>query len=215
MKKLVHAGKLKYIASSECSAATIRRAHKIHPITAVHVEYSLWCRGIEQHVIPTCTELGIGIVAYSPLGRGFFGGTHPGASSGTKFSKNDYRNTQERLLGEAGERNAKLLENVKKIAEEKNVTTAQLALAWVEAQQSRLNGAGVVAIPGTTKEKNLISNVTLDIELTPDELAALEAAVPADQVQGNRYEPGHVTLETDKNRALAPEEAQELGITVE
>lgn len=211
MKKLVDEGKVKYVGLSECSAETIRRAHKIHPLTAVQMEYSLWCRGIEKDVIPACAELGIGLVAYSPLGRGFFGGAT--GVSDTDFSKNDFRREQERMKGEAAQNNAKLLENVQKIADDKGVTTAQLALAWVEAQQFRMGGAGLVAIPGTTKEKNLISNVnSTEIVLSPEEIAALEAAVPVDEVQGDRYDPGMATFENDKNRELTTEEAQKLGL---
>lgn len=215
MKKLVEEGKVKYVGLSECSAATIRRAHKIHPLSAVQVEYSLWCRGIEQEVIPTCAELGIGIVAYSPLGRGFFGGAT--GQPGTEFSKTDFRSSQGRMQGAAGQNNAEFLENVQRIADKKGVTTAQLALAWVEAQQFRMNGAGLMAIPGTTKEKNLISNVnSTNIQLTPDEVAALEAAVPIDQVQGDRYNDteNHVTFESDNNRALTSDEAAKLGLAL-
>ncbi|CDF35760.1 unnamed protein product [Chondrus crispus] len=210
MKKLVEEGKVKYVGLSECSASTIRRAHRIHPITAVQLEYSLWCRDIETGIMPTCAELGIGVVAYSPLGRGFFGG-----STGTtkKYSLTDFRANQPRFVGEAAEGNAKLLENVQKIADQKGVSTAQLTLAWVEAQGHRLNGAGIVAIPGTTKEKNLISNVgSTEIELSPEELEALEAAVPKEAVSGTRYEEGHETWEADKNPALTPEQAAEYGI---
>lgn len=210
MKKLVEEGKVKYVGLSECSASTIRRAHKIHPLTCVQLEYSLWCRGIEEEIIPTCAELGIGIVAYSPLGRGFFGGTTGKVGD---FSQSDFRASQGRMTGDAAEHNAKLLENVQKIADQKGVTTAQLALAWVEAQNVRLHGAGVVAIPGTTKEKNLLSNVkSTEIVLSPDELQALEDAVPASAVKGGRYEEDHIGWESDKNRELTPEEARELGL---
>lgn len=209
MKKLVQEGKVKYVGLSECSASVIRRAHKIHPLTCVQLEYSLWCRGVEEEILPTCAELGIGVVAYSPLGRGFFGG----AGVDSKFDKGDYRAGHERMVGEAGEKNRKLLENVQQIAGAKGVSTAQLALAWVMAQDWRLNGAGIVPIPGTTKERNLVSNVAAtEIELSEEDVAALEAAVPIDEVAGNRYEEGHATWESSKNRELTPEEATKLGL---
>jgi len=207
MKKLVNEGKIKYVGLSECSAATIRRAHKIHPISAVQLEWSLWCRGIEEEIVPTCAELGIGIVAYSPLGRGFFGGELQSA----KFTGSDFRSTHERLIGEHGEANHKLLENVRRIASEKGVTTAQLALAWVQHQQEKLKGAGVVAIPGTTKERNLISNVgSIKIQLSPEELSALEAAIPEDKVKGERCVGGTYPWEADKNRALTAVESEQI-----
>ena len=201
-KKLVEEGKVKYVGLSECSAETLRRAHKIHPVTCIQMEYSLWCRGIEKEVLPTCKELGIGLVAYSPLGRGFFGGAHK-----TDLAKDDFRNNQERFKQEE---NHKMYEKVEEIAKKKGATPAQLALAWVQAQQHR--AAGVVAIPGTTKEKNLLSNVnSLKIDLTKDEIAALEAAVPAEQ--GARYSDSDGKgFEDDKNPPLLPEEAKALGL---
>lgn len=130
-----------------------------------------------------------------------------------KISSGDYRAQQERLVGEGGKKNRELLQNVQRIADAKGVTIAQLVLAWVMAQSWRLNGAGIVPIPGTTKEKNLMSNVgSLDIELTPEDIEALEAAVPQDAIVGGRYEANHVTWEKDKNRELTPGEARELGL---
>lgn len=209
MKRLVQEGKVKYVGLSECSASTIRRAHKIHPLTAVQLEYSLWCRGIEKEVLPTCKELGIGLVAYSPLGRGFLGGVKT-----SDLDKKDWRQNQDRFKGEAGAKNTKMLQELEKIAEKKGVTTAQLALAWVEAQQDRC--VGVVPIPGTTKEKNLMSNVTsLDIKLSKQDIADMEKAVPWEEVDGDRYShdaAGMATFETEKNRELTPEEAKELGL---
>ena len=205
MKKLVEEGKVKYIGLSECSAQTLRRAHKIHPITCIQMEYSLWCRGIEKEVLPACKELGVGLVAYSPLGRGFFGGAHK-----QTLASSDFRASQERFQQEE---NHKMYEKVEAIAKEKGATPAQLALAWVGAQQDR--AAGVVAIPGTTKEKNLLSNIaSVKIVLTPDDLAALEAAVPAEDKQGARYtsDGGNETFETDKNPPLSPEDAKALGL---
>lgn len=204
MKRLVTEGKVKYVGLSESSAKTIRRAHKVHPLTAVQLEYSLWCRGIEDEVMATCKELGIGVVAYSPLGRGFLTGENK------KYDKGDFRNTQARMTGEEGEKNAKLLEKVRKIAEQKGVSMTQLALAWIKGQQNRLGGAGVVPIPGTTKLKNLESNIgAFDIDLSIEELGALEDAVPHDQVQGARYDDDGLALwETDNNREMAEDEAK-------
>ena len=204
LKKLVEEGKVKYVGLSECSATTLRRAHKIHPITCIQMEYSLWCRGIEAEVLPTCKELGIGLVAYSPLGRGFFGGAHK-----KELSKGDFRANQDRFKEES---NHKMFEKVEEIAKAKNATPAQLALAWVEAQQDR--AVGVVAIPGTTKEKNLLSNVeSVKIELSKEDLAALEAAVPDETHQAARYKDiGSKTWETERNPPLTAEEAKELGL---
>lgn len=211
MKKLVQEGKVKYVGLSECSASTIRRAHKIHPLTAVQMEWSLWCRGIEKEIVPTCAELGIGIVAYSPLGKGFLTDSY----KANDIPKGDYRRTLPRLQGDALKRNADMVEKLQKIADEKGVSTAQLALAWVEGQQKLLNGAGVVAIPGTTKEKNLISNVeSLKVELSSEDMRRMEEAVPWEQVDGGRYGEGgsSSTWEVEKNRALTDAEATELGL---
>lgn len=203
MKKLVEEGKIKYVGLSECSAETLRRAHKIHPITCIQMEYSLWCRNIEDEVLPTCKELGIGLVAYSPLGRGFFGGAH----KKTDLSKSDFRSQQKRFQQEE---NHAMYEKVEEIAKKKGATPAQLALAWVEAQQHR--AAGVVAIPGTTKEKNLLSNVaSLKIELTKEEMKALEDAVPKEQ-EARYSDSDGKTFETDQNPPLSAEEAKALGL---
>jgi aryl-alcohol dehydrogenase-like predicted oxidoreductase len=207
MKKLVEEGKIKYIGLSECSAATIRRAHKIHPITAVQMEYSLWCRGIEQEILPTCKELGIGLVAYSPLGRGFFGGSHKAT-----LEKNDFRNTQERFKSE---KNAQMYDDLEKFATNtKGVTVPQLALAWVEAQQHR--AAGVVPIPGTTKEKNLLSNLaSLQITLTKEDIETIEKIVPWEETEGERYGEDHTSWEGDHNPELTREVAEKWGIPFE
>ncbi|KAI0559992.1 NADP-dependent oxidoreductase [Gracilaria domingensis] len=210
MKKLVEEGKVKYVGLSEAPAEVIERAHKIHPITAVQLEYSLWCRGIEERIIPLCQRLGIGIVAYSPLGRGFFGG-----ASRKKLEATDYRASQARFQGDAGQKNEKMLQKMERIAENKGVSTAQLALAWVQAQSSRLGGAGLVAIPGTTKEKNLLSNVeSAAVELSVDDMALLEEAVPWKEVEGERYGAESSMWETLKNRELTTEEAQQIGVSL-
>lgn len=208
MKKLVEEGKIRHVGLSECSAATIRRAHKVFPLTAVQLEYSLWCRGIEDQVLETCKELGIGLVAYAPLGRGFFGG-----AAKKQFDKDDFRSNQERMTGEAGKRHAEMLEKIEQIAEKKGVSTAQLALAWVQAQQSRTGGAGVVPIPGTTKVRNLESNVaSTEVELSEEELDTLEAAFPHSEVEGSRYNDGVPVWENDKNPPLSAEQAREYGL---
>jgi len=207
MKKLVEEGKVKYVGLSECSAKTLRRAHRVHPISVIQMEYSLWSRGIEDEILPTCKELGVGLVAYSPLGRGFFGGTTDTAG----LTSGDFRHTQERFKSD---KNRAMLEKVQEIAMEKGVSMPQLALAWVTAQQDR--AAGVVAIPGTTKEKNLLSNVaSMDIELSKEDIEALEAAVPHQEVEGSRYgdDGSSVTrCEEENNVELTPEEAAELGL---
>lgn len=205
MKKLKDEGKIKYIGLSECSASTLRRAHKISPITCVQMEYSLWCRGIEKEVLPTCKELGVGLVAYSPLGRGFFGGAHK-----KELSSDDYRKTNEQFQQKE---NHDMYEKVEDLAKKKGATPAQLALAWVEAQQDR--AAGVVPIPGTTKEKNLVSNVgSLKIELTKEDLAALEALVPDESTQAARYGESDPKWEIENNVPLTEEEANKWGLSL-
>ncbi|KAL3700502.1 hypothetical protein R1sor_018524 [Riccia sorocarpa] len=176
LKKLVEEGKVKYIGLSEASAADIRRAHAIHPITAVQIEYSLWARDVEEDIIPTCQELGIGIISYSPLGRGFFSGKNI-----TEFTDNDFRKNHPRFLSENFQANQKFYKKLVKLGQEKNCTPGQLALAWVQHK-------GAVPIPGTTKLKNLEENIgSLKIKLTPEEIKALEDAVPVEEVKGDRY----------------------------
>ncbi|XP_062183976.1 probable aldo-keto reductase 2 [Phragmites australis] len=181
LKKLVEEGKIKYIGLSEASASTIRRAHAVHPITAVQLEWSLWSRDVEEDIIPTCRELGIGIVAYSPLGRGFF-------SSGPKLvdslSEQDFRKHLPRFQPENLNKNAQIFERVNAMATRKGCTPSQLALAWVHHQ-----GNDVCPIPGTTKIENFNQNVgALSVKLTPDEMAELESYAPAGDVQGDRYD---------------------------
>ncbi|XP_044481684.1 probable aldo-keto reductase 3 isoform X4 [Mangifera indica] len=179
LKKLVEEGKIKYIGLSEASASTIRRAYAVHLITAVQLEWSLWSRDVEEEIVPTCRELGIGIVAYSPLGRGFF-------SSGAKLleniSKDDFRRNLPRLQLDNLEHNKKLFERVIEMAEKKGCTTSQLALAWVHHQ-----GDDVCPIPGTTKIGNFNQNIkALSVKLTPEEMAELESIASADAVKGHR-----------------------------
>lgn len=182
LKKLVEERKIKYVGISEASASTIRRAHAVHPITAVQLEWSLWTRDAEKEIIPTCRELGIGIVAYSPLGRGFF-------SSGPKFVENltegDARKNFPRLKGENLQHNLNLFERVNEMAARKGCTPSQLALAWVHHQ-----GNDVCPIPGTTKIQNLNQNIgALSVKLTPEDMAELEFMASA---KGDRYPVGDV-----------------------
>uniref|UniRef100_A0A0D9W3J1 NADP-dependent oxidoreductase domain-containing protein n=1 Tax=Leersia perrieri TaxID=77586 RepID=A0A0D9W3J1_9ORYZ len=180
LKKLVEEGKIKYIGLSEASASTIRRAHAVHPITAVQLEWSLWSRDVEEDIIPTCRELGIGIVAYSPLGRGFFSS---GAKLVDSLSDQDFRKHMPRFQPENLEKNAEIFEHVNAMAARKGCTSSQLALAWVHHQ-----GSDVCPIPGTTKIENFNQNVAaLSVKLTPEEMAELESYASADVVQGDRY----------------------------
>jgi aryl-alcohol dehydrogenase-like predicted oxidoreductase len=181
MAQLVQAGKVRYLGLSEASPATIRRAHKVHPITALQTEYSLWERHVEQQILPTVRELGIGFVPYSPLGRGFLTGTitNPAALG----SKDARTQRYPRFAGEAFEKNRVLVERVQAIAARKGVKAGQLALAWVLAQ-----GEDTVPIPGTKRRKYLEENAAAaDIRLTPAEIAELEAAVPLNEIVGERY----------------------------
>src|SRR6476469_4432588 len=182
MKGLVEAGKVRHLGLSEASAETIRRAHAVHPITALQTEYSLFTRDLEDEILPTIRELGIGLVPYSPLGRGILTGA---ITSEEQLEANDSRRTAyfPRFQGEALETNLRLVAKVRAIAEEKGCTPGQLALAWVLAQ-----GADVAPIPGTKRVKYLEENVgALEVQLTADDLAALDAAVPRDAVAGPRY----------------------------
>ena len=181
MAELVEAGKVKYLGLSEASPATIRRAHKVHPITALQTEYSLWERHVEKEIIPTVRELGIGFVAYSPLGRGFLTGTITKKSDlGAKDAR---AQRYPRFEGENFEKNQVLVERVRAIAENREVTPGQMALAWVLAK-----GQDVVPIPGTKRRKYLEENAAAaDIKLTPGEIAELEAAVPQNEIAGDRY----------------------------
>jgi aryl-alcohol dehydrogenase-like predicted oxidoreductase len=178
MAELVEQGKVRHIGLSEASADTIRRAHAVHPITAVQTEYSLWSRDPESEILPTCRELGIGFVPYSPLGRGFLSGTF---TSTDELAPDDFRRTVPRWSGENLDANLKLVAKLKEIADEKAITPAQLAIAWVLAQ-----GEEIVPIPGTRRRTYLEQNAAAaDVELTPDDLARIEAELPA--VAGERY----------------------------
>ncbi|GFY83655.1 NAD(P)-linked oxidoreductase superfamily protein [Actinidia rufa] len=180
LKKLVKEGKIKYIGLSEASAATIRRAHAIHPITAIQLEWSLWTRDVEEEIVPTCRELGIGIVAYSPLGRGFF---TSGPKMVEKLANDDYRKHLPRFQAENLEHNKTMFERVNEMATKKGCTPGQLALAWVHHQ-----GSDVCPIPGTTKIENFDQNIgALSVKLTPEEMAKLESIASAEAVKGDRY----------------------------
>jgi aryl-alcohol dehydrogenase-like predicted oxidoreductase len=179
MAELVAAGKVRHIGLSEAAPETIRRAHAVHPITAVQTEYSLWSRDPEAEVLPTCRELGIGFVPYSPLGRGFLAGRF---SSPEELEENDFRRYGPRFTGENLEANLGLAAKVKEIAGEKGVTPAQLAIAWVLAQ-----GEDLVPIPGTKRRSYLEQNAAaVDVELTEDELARIDAELP--KAAGARYD---------------------------
>jgi aryl-alcohol dehydrogenase-like predicted oxidoreductase len=181
MAELVKAGKVKYLGLSEASPATIRRAHAVHPITALQTEYSLWERHVEAEILPTVREVGIGFVPYSPLGRGFLTGT---ITSKKDLGEKDSRNQRfPRFADEAMDKNQILVNRVKAIAARKGVTAGQLALAWVMAK-----GQDVVPIPGTKRRKYLEENAAaVDIRLSPAEITEIEMAVPVDQIAGDRY----------------------------
>ncbi|MCW7941293.1 aldo/keto reductase [Streptomyces hygroscopicus] len=179
MAELVAEGKVRHIGLSEAGAETIRRANAVHPITAVQTEYSLWTRDPESEVLPTCRELGIGFVPYSPLGRGFLAGRF---NSPDELDEGDFRRSGPRFTGENLQANLRLAEKVKEIANEKGVTPAQLAIAWVLAQ-----GEDLVPIPGTKRRTYLEQNVgAVDVELTKDDLARIDAELP--EAAGERYD---------------------------
>jgi aryl-alcohol dehydrogenase-like predicted oxidoreductase len=180
VKDLIAAGKVKHFGLSEAGAQTIRRAHAVQPVTAIQSEYSLWTRGPEAEVLPTLEELGIGFVPYSPLGKGFLTGT---INENTTFDSSDFRNTLPRFTPEARKANQTLIALLGKVAEQKQATPAQIALAWLLAQKP-----WIVPIPGTTKLQRLEENIgAAAIELTPDDLCDIESAASQITVQGARY----------------------------
>ena len=180
MAELVEQGKVRYLGLSEAAAETIRRAHAVHPISALQSEYSLWTRDVEDEILPAIRELGIGLVAYSPLGRGFLSGR---IHSVDDLEASDFRRANPRFQGENFQKNLDLVERVEELAASKGCTAAQIALAWVLAQ-----GEDIVPIPGTTRVKNLEENVSaLDIELSDEELRDLEAVFPKGAAAGDRY----------------------------
>ena len=178
MAELVAEGKIRHIGLSEAAADTIRRANAVHPITAVQTEYSLWSRDPEDEVLPTCRELGIGFVPYSPLGRGFLAGRF---TSPDELDDGDFRRTGPRFTGHNLEANLRLADKVKEIAAEKGVTPAQLAIAWLLAQ-----GDDIVPIPGTKRRTYLEQNAqAVDVQLTTDDLVRIDAELP--ETAGERY----------------------------
>jgi aryl-alcohol dehydrogenase-like predicted oxidoreductase len=188
MAELVRAGKVRFLGLSEAAPATIRRAHRVHPISALQTEYSLWSRDPEDEILPAIRELGIGFVPYSPLGRGFLTGRFRRFED---LAPDDYRRQSPRFQGENFEKNLRLVERIREIAAEKRTGAAQLALAWVLAQ-----GKDVVPIPGTTTRRHLEENVAAaGVALSKEDLARIGAVAPKGAAAGERYHPqGMATL---------------------
>jgi aryl-alcohol dehydrogenase-like predicted oxidoreductase len=188
MAELVRQGKVRYLGLSEAAPATIRRAHAVHPITALQTEYSLWSRDPEDEILPAIRALGIGFVPYSPLGRGFLTGRFRRAED---LPQDDHRLGMPRFQGENFQKNLAIVERITKIAAEKPVTPAQLALAWVLAQ-----GQDIVPIPGTKRRTYLEQNVAaVAVRLTPEDMQRIDEAVPKGAAAGHRYaDMSHVTL---------------------
>ncbi|MBO9708330.1 MAG: aldo/keto reductase [Caulobacter sp.] len=185
VKDLIAEGKVKHFGLSEAGAATIRKAHAVQPVAALQSEYSLWTRGVEAEILPTLRELGIGLVPYSPLGRGFLAGAVKG-----DLAKNDFRAGIPRFQGEALAKNLTLVEALTAIAAEKGVTSAQLALAWILHQ-----GEDIAPIPGTTKIARLEENVgAVDVVLSAEDLERIAAAVPETAIEGQRYTPAGLAM---------------------
>jgi len=180
VKDLVHEGKVKHFGLSEAGAHTIRRAHAVQPVAAVQSEYSLWWRRPEEALFPTLEELGIGFVPFSPLGRGFLTGK---LDENAQFDRSDFRNNLPRFTPEARKANQVLVDWLGKVAEQKNATPAQIALAWLLARKP-----WIVPIPGTTKPARFEENIgAVEIELTPDDLRELDSGASKIKVQGDRY----------------------------
>jgi aryl-alcohol dehydrogenase-like predicted oxidoreductase len=180
MAELVAAGKVRHLGLSEAAPRTIRRAAAVHPIAALQTEYSLWSREVEAEILPTCRELGIGFVAYSPLGRGFLTGQF---KSPDDFAPDDYRRNSPRFQGENFARNLELVGHVRQLADAKGCTPSQLALAWVLSR-----GDDIVPIPGTKRAKYLDENLAATtVSLSAADLAEIDAAMPAGAVAGDRY----------------------------
>lgn len=187
MARLIEQGKVRHIGLSEAAEETIRRAHATHRITALQTEFSLWSRDAEEHVLPLTAELGIGFVAYSPLGRGIFGGEVTGAES---LAEGDRRRDHPRFQGENLAENLKLVEPVRALAEARGCTPAQVALAWVLARS-----AHIVAIPGTRRIDHLEANAdAADLALSESEFAELDAAIPPGAARGTRYPAGQMAV---------------------
>jgi aryl-alcohol dehydrogenase-like predicted oxidoreductase len=185
MAELVEAGKVRYLGISEAAPATIQLAHAVHPVSALQTEYSLFSRDPEEGLLATVRELGIGFVAYSPLGRGFLSGQ---VKSPDDFAEDDFRRGHPRFEGENFARNLAVVEQVRQLAADKGVTPSQLAIAWVLAQ-----GDDVVPIPGTKRRSYLEDNAgAVDVRLTPEDLAAIEEVAPRGVVAGDRYRPAQM-----------------------
>ena len=190
MAQLITEGKIRHIGLSEAAPQTLRRAVKVHPVTALQTEYSLWSRDPENQILATCRELGIGFVAYSPLGRGFLTGQFRRFED---IPADDYRRNSPRFQGENFQKNLDLVERVEEIAKEKRSTPSQLALAWVMAQ-----GNDIVPIPGTKRRKYLEENVAaMDLQPSQEDLARIQAVFPPDAAAGNRY-PAHMIAMLDR-----------------
>jgi aryl-alcohol dehydrogenase-like predicted oxidoreductase len=190
VKDLIQDGKVRHFGLSEAAAQTIRRAHAVQPVTAVQSEYSLWWRRPEEEVLPTCDELSIGFVPYSPLGKGFLTGK---IDEYAKFVANDIRNTIPRFAPEARKANYALVDLLRSIAQRKRATPAQVALAWLLTQKP-----WIVPIPGTRRLERLEENSgAVDFDLTPDDLRAIEGAAGQITVQGARY-PEHLERLTNR-----------------
>jgi aryl-alcohol dehydrogenase-like predicted oxidoreductase len=182
MSRLVEEGKVRFIGLSEAGSETLRRAHHVHPITVLQSEYSLWSRDVEDGVIATCRELGIGFVAYSPLGRGFLTGE---IRRFEDLAEDDYRRHSPRFQGENFQKNLEMVKHIKQLAVQRHCTAAQLALAWVLAQ-----GDDIVPIPGTKRRKYLEDNVgAVQIALTPEDLKQIDELTPKGAAAGDRYPP--------------------------
>jgi aryl-alcohol dehydrogenase-like predicted oxidoreductase len=180
VKELIQAGKVKHFGLSEASAATIRRAHAVQPVTAIQSEYSLWWRTPEEDVLPVCEELGIGFVPFSPLGRGYLTGK---VDENTTFATTDLRSRSPRYTAEARKANRVVIDLLARVGEKKGATPAQIALAWLLAQKP-----WIVPIPGSRKLERLEENIgALAVELTPDDLREIESAISKITVQGDRY----------------------------
>jgi aryl-alcohol dehydrogenase-like predicted oxidoreductase len=180
MSDLVRAGKVRHLGMSEAAPQTIRRAHAVHPITALQTEYSLWSRDPEDEILPTVRELGIGFVAYSPIGRGFLSGRFKTIDD---LEPSDYRRQSPRFQGDNFERNLDLVRRIEEIARSKGVTPAQLAIAWILSQ-----GDDIVPIPGSKSIRHFEENIAaVDIELTPSELATIDEVAPKGVAAGDRY----------------------------
>jgi aryl-alcohol dehydrogenase-like predicted oxidoreductase len=184
MARLIEQGKVRYLGLSEAGAATIRRAHAVYPITALQNEYSLWTRDLEEQILPLCRELGIGLVAYSPLGRGFL----TGQIKSNEFGEADFRKISPRFQGDNFQQNLQLVHRVEKVAAEKHCTPAQLALAWVLAQ-----GDDIVPIPGTKRRKYLDEDLAaLNVRLSASDLAKIAEIAPLGVAAGHRYPEIHM-----------------------